>query len=386
MATVAILGPNLKARLELASLLASLGHQPMHAADLRDFQQLVKVGPQVLLAVESGEGDLLTSWIAEARRLAPLLPVVVCLGERSAVRALEYLRLGVADCLSPPLTAQALAPCIRKALRLQGTLVELVVSPAQPRPLGTWAWTGVILLGAVLLGALWHLRTQRRQALARTFSWDLPYPHPAGVAAAAGSLWIGDWYSPAVYEHDKTTLEIRRVRSLPQEFPVALVFAEGALWIGGADGRVWKHLLDARFTLLSTYRLPGRATVGLCYDGLYLWSLDRLQRKIRQHLLDDRLTLVQEFPYEGSPAALACDRSSLWSVEESAGEIRRHELADPSQVLWRAPLREYGRGPYKVTGLAADGCFLWSVAELPTGGGPGKLFRHPIEALLPPVR
>ena len=368
MAIVEILSSDLKTRLELARLLQGLGHQALHASDMADFGELQgKIPPEVLVAVEPS-GDAASGWIAEIRRAAPLLPVVVCLNVRSAARALDYLKMGVTECVAPPVTREALAACVRKAMRLRGTVIELADLPPEPKQAPRRRWAAWAVALALLAGALlWRVFSPRQPEPTR--SWDLPYLHPAGLAATPDALWVGDWYAQSVYEHALETLAIHRVRSFPQEPPAALAFAEGALWIATPDGRVVKHLLDGKLTVLGRFHIPGGAVVGLCYDGLYLWSADRQARVLRQHLLDDRLTPAQTFPYPGtSPAAIACDRRGLWSIDDAKGEVLRHDLADPAVVVSRAPLEAYASKQWRASGLALAQGRLWSVAEQASGG------------------
>lgn len=372
MAIVEILSPDLKARLELARLLSSLGHQALHASDLQDFTELqARTPPEVLVVLENESAP----WVPEVRRAAPLLPVVVCLSARSAVRALDYLKLGVSECVSPPLTREAVGASVRKALRLRGTVLELAELPPEPRPPRLWPLAaGVVFIVAAAVMAAFHSLKPAPVEPARTF--ELPYVHPAGLAAGPDAFWIGDWYAQSLYEHDAATLAIRRVRSFPQEAPAALAVAEGALWVATADGRVVKHALDPKLTALARLRVPGKSVVGLCFDGLYLWSADRGSRKLRQHLMDDRLSTAQEFTYPGvSPAAIACDKRGFWSIDDGTGQLLRHSLADPSEIEDKAPLSAYDVKRWRPSGLAVSGGRLWSVAEF-APGGKAVLVRH----------
>lgn len=372
MATLGLVLAEDEIRQELARLLARLGHEVLQASSLSGALELLqRRSPQVLLVQETLDGSSGEVVLREALRVAPLLPVIVCLNRRDAPRAVELLRLGAFECVAPPWTSESLAVPIRRALRL-GTSFEL---PRPAPPEGRRTGRRLAALGAALAAGLLCLAAlkpwlDRRRAEA-PLAWALPYAHPAGLAWHAGRLWIGDWYSQSVYAHEPSDLSIVAVHHFPGEQPACLAVAEGSLWVASASGQATKRLLDEQFSLLGRFRLPG-APVGLAYDGLYLWSLDSAQGRLHKHLLDDRLSVLESYPFPGGkPAALAYDGSSLWSLDEG-GVLRRHDLASPDRLLASFPPEELG---WKPTGLAWDGRRLWSVAES-RSPGQGRILRH----------
>lgn len=371
MAVIEILHADLRSRLELARLLQGLGHQPVQAASLRDFLEIRDAKPELLVFGET-EGADGREVVAEVRSAAPGLPVLVCLAAHDATRAMEYLLLGATDCLAPPVSREALGAGVKGALVPRRTALELEELPPPPPPprARALALLALLVLGA---GAIWAARRLKVDEETRVFA--LPYAHPAGIAFTGGALLIGDWYGRTVYEHDPETLAVRAAIPLPREAPVALAWGAGALWATDPEGNVTKRRLDERLTATGRWKLAEGEVVGLCFDGLYLWTAHRSGRLLVKRIPDEELTAAGAWPYPGSgrPAAIACDRRGLWSVDEG-GELLRHDLADPEAVADRSKLGGYGPG-WKVSGLASAADRLWSVAES-SGSGPGRAVRH----------
>lgn len=376
MAKVAVAFAEDEVREELASLLKRLGHEVAPASSLQEGLSVVQAGkPQVLVVEEGLDGTSGEVLVREAQRVAPLLPVIVCLKRRDAPRAVEFLKLGAFECVAPPWTSEALGVPIRRALRVAGTTFDLVRPDAPSRELVRRIFLSILGAAALALLVTIGLKDlrERRARSEAPLSAPLPYAHPAGLAWHDGKLWAGDWFGASVYVHDPKTLAIVRVKTLPGEPPVCLAFVEGSLWIVTDHGRVKRHLLDEKLTVLGSARLPG-SPVGLAYDGLYLWSLDKTSGRLRKHLLDDELSELAEVPFPGrKPAALAWDGRSLWSLDEG-GRLYRHDPAHPEQVLETFDLPEYAGG-WKAGGLAWDGVRFWTVAESPDGKE-GRIFRH----------
>lgn len=380
MALIGLLGPDEEARRDLCLAIEELGHRVSPARELRQAVDFVRrERPRAMVVLD----EIAEPFLGEAERVSPLLPVIVAQTRRDASRAVELMKAGAYEVVAPPWTRESLSACLSKALRFPGTILD----PARPPSRRRAAWLYLLAAGAFLGVALGIATLERRRRLAEEAArpvpseWELPYAHPAGMAFHKGEFWVGDWYSQTVNRHDPATRVLSWSAPFPRQTPVALVFVGDALWTVNAPGEMARHMLDERLTVLS--RAPGLLphTVGLAYDGLYLWTLNSKVRRINQHLLDDRLTLLKSFRYPGvKPAALAFDGKTLWSLDAGDRELLRHDLEDPRSVLFRAPLKEYQGGLWRPTGLAWDGAAFWSVAESVSGRSvPGRIIRHAIE-------
>jgi len=388
MPVIVILAAEEKDRKELSLSVGELGHRAVQVSDLMGALEAVRAErPKLIIVVQTASGTMADSLLAELEREAPMLPVVVAMTERKASRAVELMKAGVFDVVAPPWTPEGLSACLSKALRFRGT--ALSVAPQEEAPRGALQY---LLIALVVLGiALGFAALRKRRELARLAerpvpktSWEVPYSHPGGLAVHGGELWITDWYSQSLYRHSLADLRVVRTIHFPREIPGALAFGGDALWVAAAPRSIVKHMLDDRLGVLGWFPDSVPQTVGMAYDGLYLWTCDRATGRLHKRIPDESLSVVESYAYgSGRPAALAFDGKTLWSVDVVNRELLRHDLADPSRVTLRLPLPEYRSGEWAPVGLAFDGDKFWTVAERrPKGEGAGRLFVHP----LPPAQ
>lgn len=385
MAVVALVVKDDRARRELQLAVEELGHRAAPAADVKTgLELLFSERPRVFLVGQDPAEDSAESLLLELSREAPLTPVVVALTRRSASRALELLKAGAHEVVAAPFSADSLRGSLSKAVRWRGTWYEepKAAAPAEAaRAAGAWALAALLLLAGA--GGVTALARHRRAAAlaampAPVRHWDLPYGHPAGLAFDGASLWVSDWFSATVYRHDPRDLRVTGSATLPREVPGALAFAGGALYAASAPRTVVKHMLDAKLTALARSPDSAGQTVGMAYDGLYLWTCDAPKGRLHRRIPDAELTVEKSFAYPGRrPAALAFDGRRLWSLDAGEKELLRHDLADPRKVLLRWPLPEYSSGEWTPVGLAFDGRRFWSAAVSRDGAAPrGRLFVH----------
>lgn len=382
MAVIGVLAGDEQARRDLRLAIEELGYRAAPAADLKRALELVRSEhPRLILVAQAPAERTAESLLAELEREAPLLPVVVALSARKAARALELLRSGALEVVPPPWTAESLAAVLKKALRVKGTALEAFRPPERARgALYYFAAAAMVALLAFGFSALSHRRRLARAAaeVVPPSSWELPYAHPAGLAFDGRELWVSDWYQEAVYRHDAKDLRVRRAVPLPRETPGAVALAGDALFVAAIPRGFVKHQLDERLRTLGRYDDAAPQTVGMAYDGLYLWTCDTARKRLYKRILDSELSVVESFDYPGSrPAALAFDGTALWSLDAGNKELLRHELDRPEGVSDRVPLPEYRSGEWEPTGLAWSGEAFWSVAQRARGArGTGRLFLH----------
>ncbi|MFH1725028.1 MAG: hypothetical protein ABII00_10460 [Elusimicrobiota bacterium] len=394
MAVVAVVAADEKSRSELRLAVEELGHRAASASDLKAGLELLRSErPRAMLVAQDPSETVAESALVELEREAPLMPVVVALTKRDAPRALELLKAGAFEVIAPPWTPENLTACLSKALRFKGTAFEVMRPPETSK--GVWFY---FLMTLVLFTiAVGYATIERRRRLVRIAEmeapptqWELPYAHPAGLAFDGEEFWITDWFSQTLYRHARGGLRVVRTRHLPSEVPGAVAFAGDALWVAGAPAGLAKHMLDDRLTILERIKDEAARTVGMAYDGLYLWTCDNKKGRLHKRILDEELSVVASYGYPGSrPAALAFDGRGLWSLDAGNRELLRHDLAEPERVTLRLPLPEYGSGDWSPTGLAFDGERFWTVAEprpgpstgrhagnAGKGAGAGRIFAH----------
>jgi DNA-binding response OmpR family regulator len=379
MAAIGLLCPDQADRERLALLAGEAGHMVRGAGALLEAVEILREDrPRLMLVVDGGGQDAATA-VREMLRVAPLLPIVVALKERDADRAVALMRLGAAEVVAPPWTKEGLSACLAKSLRYQGTAFS--VAPVAPLKRSAAVYGMVVLLffGAALgTSSLRRREELSRQAQEKRLFWDLPYRHPAGMAFDGSDLWVADWFTQSLYAHARQDAAIRRLVHFTSETPIAVAFAGDGAWSVTASGTIVRHMKDAKLSVVERYRDVAPQTVGLAFDGLYLWTSDVKQRRLRKRLLDSTLSVVASYEYPGvEPTALVYDGKNLWSLDGVNRELLRHNLERPEEVTARLPLPEYQGGEYKPVGLAWDGEHFWTVGErLPRGSGPARLFQH----------
>jgi len=385
MAVIGLIAKDDAARRELQLCIEELGHRAAPAHDVKSgLELLFSEKPRVFLVAQDPADDAAESLMFELEREAPLTPVLVALTRRSAPRALELLKAGAHEVVAAPFSAGGLRGSLSKALRWRGTWFE------EPRPaavaettraVGAWLLAGVLLAAGAGGLAILH---QRRKAAAQAAlpvparQWTLPYGHPAGLAFDGKELWVSDWFSATVHRHDPADMRVTASATLPREVPGAIAFAGGALYAASGPRVIVKRMLDGRLSPLERFEDHAPQTVGMAFDGLYLWTVDSKTGRLHKRVLDGELTVAKSYDYPGGKAvALAFDGKKLWSLDAAQKELLRHDLSDPRRVLLRWPLRDYPAGAWTPVGLAFDGRRFFTAAVLREGAASeGRIFVH----------
>ncbi len=379
MATIGLLCADDEDRRKLALTAGEAGHLVHAAGRLQEAVEILRESrPRLMLVGEAVEPDAETI-VREVLRVSPLLPIVVALKRRDAARAVKLMRAGAAEVVAAPWTREQLSACLSKSLRFQGTAFSIVRAPRRTRT-APFYFFAVAAFFACALGVA-ALKRQERLALEKARhreSWDLPYRHPAALAFDDGKLWIADWFTQSLYVHDPATRTVERIVHFPDQTPVSLAFGAEAAWTVSASGRITRRMKDVKLSELQVYADAHPSTLGMAFDGLYLWTCDSRSRRIHKLLLDERLTEVSSYRYPGVlPVALVYDGKTLWSLDAGNHELIRHNLERPDEATARVPLPEYADGQYRPVGVGFDGERFWTVGErLPKESGPARLFRH----------
>lgn len=398
MAVIALVAKDDAARRELQLAVEELGHRAAPAHDVKTgLELLFSEKPRLFLVAQDPADDAAESLLFELEREAPLTPVVVALTRRCAPRALELLKAGAHEVVAAPFSAGSLRGSLSKALRWRGTWFEeprRSTAFETARAAGAWLLAGLLLAaGAGGLALLHHRRKAAAEAALPVppTQWALPYGHPAGLAFHDRELWVSDWFAATLHRHDPSDMRVTASATLPREVPGAIAFAGGALYVASGPRVVVKRMLDAKLSPLGRFADKAPQTVGMAFDGLYLWTVDAGAGRLHKRVLDTELTVAKSYDYPGGKAAaLAFDGRKLWSLDAAQKELLRHDLSDPRRVLLRWPLPEYSSGDWTPVGLAFDGKRFYTAAVGRGGGGSeGRLFAHDlppevVSALLKP--
>ncbi|MBI5623955.1 MAG: response regulator [Elusimicrobia bacterium] len=379
MPSVGVVAADAASRGDLVLLAGESGYLAHPAAGVGEALEVLRERRPSLMLVTDGPDQDAEVLVREIAAVSPLVPVVVALRKRDAVRAVTLMRLGASEVVAPPWTKEDLAACLSKTLRAEGTAFSVVPlrGPASPAPI---FFLGVALFFGLAIGyaALQRQAANRVAAYEEKKTWDLPYRHPSAASFNGTDLWVLDWFTQSVYVHSSADLGVRQVSHFPGELPVSFSVGPDAVWSLTPGGTVARRMKDERMRLLTEYPQAAPGAVALVFDGLYLWTADAKARVLRKHLNDEKLTVLGSWPYPGGkPAALAFDGVTLWSLDSKRRELLRHNLERPEEVTRRVALAEYQDGLLRPLALAWDGERFWTAAEsVPPGKAPGRVFRH----------
>lgn len=362
--TVQVICASEKDRAVLRGIFSALGADAVFSIDLNDALSLLEKTRPAAIFVADGEEPPAEITLRELRRVAPFLPVVPLLKRRDASRAVALMKAGALDCAQSPWTQEELRPLYRKALSLGGTVIELDSLGLRSRRRSLALGLAVVVGLAGFAGGLYYgFRRFSPRALA-PHSFYLPYSHPTGIVAKAGSVLISDWFSQGLYEHNMKTFGIRRVTSLPDITPVALAASRDSLWIVRSDGVIERRLLDRSYTKASQTKPFRPVPDSACFDGLYFWTADSRSGTLAKHMPGDRLETIKEFKYPGKKlSAIACDTRFLWAADAGLKAVVKLSLDDPERIVSSTPVDEYGSPALKVTAMDSKDGRLWFTAE-----------------------
>ncbi|HVC08570.1 MAG TPA: hypothetical protein VNH15_01355 [Elusimicrobiota bacterium] len=381
--TLGLLCADPEARQELSLLAGEAGYGVLPAGRVEDMLEILRERRPDAVLIADAENDDAAQNAREVLRAAPTLPIVAAARRRDASRAVLLMRLGVCEVIPPPWTRENAQSCLDKALASAGTVVSLRPRPRPRRlPLYFLALAGFLALCFGILSAR-HAARERALKAAQVNFWDVPYRHPAGLAFDGKDLWAADWFAQSYYVHSPPDLKIARTVHFTNQTPLGILFAQGEAWRLSASGLITRGVDDDNLTPLQKYRTdPG--TVGMAFDGLYLWTLDN-RHVLHQHIMDVDLTEIASYHCpDPDPTAVVYDGKTLWLLDSSDRELVRLNLERPDEAVGFVPLTEYADGRYRPTGLAWDGRAFWTIGEkIPHGSGPARIFRHPVGSARP---
>lgn len=379
MDSIGIVCPDEKDRSKLLLAAGEAGYGAHAAFRLQEAVEILRERHPRLMLVADGPDCDAELVVREILRVSPLMPVIAALKVRDANRAVCLMRVGAVEVVAPPWTRENLQACMTKTLRYQGTAFSVVRTPVKRR---TAHFFFLVVAAYFALAfsqvALKRQAALRQEAALKRYSWDMPYGHPAGLSFDGKDLWSIDWFSQSLYVHSTEDLSIKRLVHFPAEVPVALSLSADSVWSASANGTILRHMKDDRLTVTQRYKQAAPQTLGIVFDGLYLWTCDA--RRLYKRIVDDQLTVLESYPYPGGkPAALAFDGKSIWSLDSANNQLLRHNLESPEQIIRRIPLSEYRDGKYKPMGMTWDGKRFWTVAEKrPKDSGPARMFEHQV--------
>lgn len=188
---------------------------------------------------------------------------------------------------------------------------------------GFWKIAALLLVGAGLLAGAWIKKNSGG-------SQRLPSGHTVSFVWQGESLWIADWFEPAIYLMKDTPEGLQSVDRFPLDDVHVMAIALTPTHIYLADP--WTHRIERRrrddaLSLESSVPSPGPSPSALFFDGTYLWSADKEERKIYKHTLDEALSVRETYSVDHAPGGLFVDNARMWSSAADTGDLYKHDPA-----------------------------------------------------------
>lgn len=340
--------------------------------------------PNLIIAQEKVGAMSIEEFIAGIKKSSRDTSFLILLEFHSMEKALRLMKLGAYDCLEPSFEPITLISVVNKVLGR----ADAGISMTGGKKLFWWKnkWVGIGAVSFLLLifaGMFILIRQQEKermrrekQELSSEKEFMLPYPHPSGISFDGEHLWICDWFTQSLYRHKQSDFEILSVHHFSDLNPVAVAWSGSILWVVSADGRIQKHALDEKLTMLQSGKSQDSAPTGIAHDGNYLWVAGGNSKKIFKHLPDQKLTVVGEFLYPGdSPVGLFWDGKSLWSVDGMRRALLKHQVDGNRLLIVEVKqFSEYRDPNFKLVSATFDGQRFWSLAE-----SPSRVIRHALQ-------
>jgi hypothetical protein len=159
-----------------------------------------------------------------------------------------------------------------------------------------------------------------------------PSRSPSGLAWDGASLWSCDDNISIIYKHNMdSTLSLAKSYGISDVYggtkPKALMWDGANLWSTNSnygDYKIYKHNMDATLTIANTYTPPNNNSVGLAWDGIYIYSIDALNPVIYKHNRDSSLSISDTtvFYTDIGLRGLVWDGHNFWFC--GAGKIYKY--------------------------------------------------------------
>ncbi|MBN1621014.1 MAG: sigma-54-dependent Fis family transcriptional regulator [Endomicrobiales bacterium] len=332
--------------------------------------------------------------LANIRKMKSDIPVIMLSGFGDVETAVELVRQGAYDYISKPFKVNRLTDLVKQALAQSNiTTSEQVVpsapaieskpAPAQPKKevvreieiKRSWIFIGAGAIVLLLAGLLSYFFLIKELPEAE---FSIPYSSPSAICWDGQYLWVSDWMEETVFKHSiDDKLSIYSSYQLSDMQLTGIAYDGKNLWTCDSFQReIYKHKLDHNLSIVSTYEAPGPSISGLFFDGVNLWSMDFQEKKIYRHRIDDELRVLNTYE---SPAINPCGmfRKGKYFYIADASSNRIYKVKAENFSFEDVYIFDKYRGKkYPLAGITCDGKSIWSCAD-----GMQKIIRHPFSDL-----
>lgn len=385
MPSVLIIAPDQQLRKRIRDVLQFPGLTVRDSINAADGLKSLQTERANLIIVQENPGAMsIEELIAGIKKISREVSFLILLEYHSMEKALRLMKLGAYDCMEPSFDPVTLISVLNKGMGRTNAGVSTLAGKKVPLWEKRWVWASTASFFILLLTGLFVHRSvqekerikMERENLVKEKEFALPYPHPSGISFDGEHIWICDWFTQSLYRHKQTDFEILSVHHFADLNPVAVAWSGSLLWVVSADGRIQKHALDEKLTMLSSARSQDPAPSGIAHDGNYLWVAGSNSKKIFKHLPDQKLTVIAEFLYPGDlPVALFWDGQSLWSVDGIRKALLRHQVDGNRLLIVDVKQFSQYRAPeFKLVSATFAGKRFWSLFE-----SPSRVLRHKLE-------
>jgi CheY-like chemotaxis protein len=315
--------------------------------------------------------------LEEVKKTNPGIPVIMCSGFSDVESAVQTVKMGAFDYISKPFKRDEVIKAAAKALQARSTtpgqgpatvLPKEGITPAQPGVSKSAKKSGLSIpiiagIAAAVVLLVFIGLVMKGSSGGKGTAYPIIYANPVALTWDGKSLWACDWIAQSVYKHtidDKLT--IASTYQIPNIHFSGLAFDGQYLWTSDSWTRqINKHNMDASLSLVVSYPAISPEPAGLFWDGTNLWCCDTKEQKIYKLAVSvNGLLIVKDYPNPCRIAAgLFIDKDSLYVADSETNKIHKFTISDMSSAgVYTLP--EYEEPGEKIAGITFDGKNIWT--------------------------
>lgn len=356
---------------EIETILKLAGHKVLVADGELSGRNLIAREKPELLIIDNMCGLPI---IEEFKKDFPKLAVVSWMKERDAKTAVTLMRSGVLDCLCPPLRAAEVVGVINHSLGQpeggrKGT--RLLLPYINLRKYKKQFQIGFAVTTVLTLAIMWLTR-------AKVIMSELPHNNPTTLVIEEKKMWVGDWYNQSIYSYRfEDDLEVAGNYYFANFGPLAIARSGDYLWSAGNDLKLRQHILNERLDVVQSFPLKEHAPSGMVIIEGYLWISDSSKKKVFRYLMGRTLSQVNIYDVDLSyPVGLSWDGTHIWLADaktDKAYKYKRRGKKLDVQKVYQLPAGKKG----DLAGIFPTKEWVYAVYS----GGPAKLYKYRISHL-----
>ena len=305
---------------DMRAILSQAGNRVTIINDEASARKYIEQNPPQALVLGADFGE---NFVAEIHKLAPRLPIICWLGEYNARMAVELMKKGAFDCLTPPMRVQEVIAVVSHSLDIT-RLSMLRLLPVY------WAYgkTRKILVSIIAICVLFfgaRMVMNYRAPLAMR----LPYQDPTSIVYDGQNVWVSNWYTQSIYKYrmQGSSYVLLNTYYFSDFGPLALAWDGTYLWSVGNDLVVRQHIMNDKLEAHKSYRLANEnEPVGLAVTNQYVYICDASQKRVFRHLNDDTFSLSTSYSFDlPNPVGLVWNDDGIWIADAETSRIDRLE-------------------------------------------------------------